>query len=220
MAVNTIGTWNLVKRAVADGARFLFASTSETYGEPLEHPQKETYRGNVSTTGPRAVYDEAKRFGETIVSAYVRKKNLDGRIARIFNTYGPRMRKNDGRVISNFVNQALKGEAITVYGDGTQTRSFCYVDDLVGGMIQAMFKGKSGEVFNLGNPEEYRMIDLAQKIKKMTESRSPIVHKDLPLDDPTRRCPDITKAKKMLGWTPTVSVEEGLKRTIAYYQKQ
>ncbi len=218
--VNSFGTYLLLKYVKANKAKFLFASTSEIYGDPKEHPQKETYWGNVNPNGVRACYDEAKRYGEMMTMLYVRKYGVDARIVRIFNTYGPRMRKNDGRVISNFVNQALKGEAITVYGDGTQTRSFCYVDDLVGGMIQAMFKGKSGEVFNLGNPEEYRMIDLAQKIKKMTESRSPIVHKDLPLDDPTRRCPDITKAKKMLGWTPTVSVEEGLKRTIAYYQKQ
>lgn len=217
--VNTVGTRGLLKVAKAHGAKFLFTSTSEVYGDPKEHPQKETYWGNVNPSGVRACYDESKRFGEMMTMLYVRTFGVDGRIARIFNTYGPRMRPTDGRVISNFVNQALKGEPITVYGDGSQTRSFCYISDMVSALIALMETDKtSGEVVNIGNPEEYAMIDLAKKIKKMTGASSEIIHTELPADDPTQRRPDITKAKTLLGWQPLVSADEGLKQTITYYK--
>jgi nucleoside-diphosphate-sugar epimerase len=217
--VNSVGTRALLKVAKVHGAKFLFTSTSEVYGDPKEHPQKETYWGNVNPNGLRACYDESKRFGEMMTMLYVRKYGVDARIARIFNTYGPKMRPDDGRVISNFVNQALKGEPITVYGDGKQTRSFCFVSDMVSGLISLMEKEQTkGEVVNLGNPEEYTMIDLATKVKTMTESASEIAHKDLPADDPTQRRPDISKAKKLLGWEPGVSVDAGLVQTIAYYK--
>lgn len=218
--VNSAGTRNLLKFAKAYQARFLFTSTSEVYGDPKEHPQKETYWGNVNPNGVRSCYDESKRFGEMMVMLYSRKYRLDARIVRIFNTYGPKMRKDDGRVISNFINQAIAGQPITVYGDGTQTRSFCYVADMVSGILKAMFIDASkGEVINLGNPEEYRMIDLATKIQFMTASSSKIVHTDLPQDDPVRRRPDITKAKKLLRWEPKISVEQGLEDTIKYYHE-
>jgi len=218
--VNTVGTRSLLKVAKAHGAKFLFTSTSEVYGDPKEHPQKETYWGNVNPNGLRACYDESKRFGEMMTMLYVRKYGVDARIARIFNTYGPKMRPDDGRVISNFVNQALKGEPITVYGDGKQTRSFCFVSDMVSGLISLMEKEQTkGEVVNLGNPEEYTMLDLATKIKTMTTSASEIVYKDLPADDPAQRRPDISKAKKLLGWQPNVSVDEGLKLTVEYYKQ-
>lgn len=217
--VNSVGTRNMLKVAKAYKAKFLFTSTSEIYGDPQEHPQKETYWGNVNPNGVRACYDESKRFGEMITMLYIRKRGVDGRIARIFNTYGPNMRKDDGRVISNFINQALKGKPITMYGDGKQTRSFCYVSDQVAGLMALMFGDKTtGEVVNIGNPEEYTMIDLANKIKKMTGSNSEIVYSDLPEDDPTQRRPDITKAQELLGWKPVVSVDEGLKKTIEYYK--
>ncbi len=217
--VNSTGTRNMLDLARQTGAKFLFASTSEVYGDPKEHPQKETYWGNVNPVGTRACYDESKRFGEMMTMLYIRRDGLDGRIIRIFNTYGPRMRPDDGRVISNFINQAIKKEPITVYGDGTQTRSFCYVSDLVEGIMGAMFTGDTrGEVINLGNPEEYRMIDLAKKIKDMTGTTSEVVFKQLPPDDPEVRRPDITKAKTLLLWQPKVSVTEGLRKTIAYYR--
>lgn len=220
MKVNTQGTWNMAELAVRRGAKFLFASSSEIYGEPQEHPQKETYRGNVSTTGPRAVYDEAKRFGETITSSFVRAKNLDGRIIRIFNTYGPRMAPDDGRAISEFIQKAAKNEPISIFGDGTQTRSFCYISDLVEGIIAAMQKGQKGEIYNLGNPEECKIIDLAQKVKEMTGSNSEIKSTEaLPQDDPTRRQPDITKARTELSWEPKITLSEGLPKTIEYYKK-
>lgn len=217
--VNSVGTRNALLAAKASSARFLFTSTSEVYGNPTEHPQKETYWGNVNPNGVRACYDESKRFGEMMTMLYVRNHGVDGRIARIFNTYGPRMRPDDGRVVSNFINQAISGSPITVYGDGKQTRSFCYVADMVEGLIRLMESDKTkGEVVNLGNPEEYTMIDLAQKVKAMTGSSAEIVHTDLPPDDPEKRRPDITKAKTLLGWEPKVSVDEGLKKTIAYYK--
>lgn len=217
--VNSVGTREALKVAKAHKAKFLFTSTSEVYGDPKEHPQKETYWGNVNPNGVRACYDESKRFGEMMTMLYVRKFGVDARIARVFNTYGPNMRPDDGRVISNFVNQALKGEPMTVYGDGKQTRSFCFVSDMVTGLIALMEQEQTkGEVVNLGNPEEYTMIDLATKVKTMTKSASEIAHKDLPADDPTQRKPDIAKAKKLLGWEPKVSVNAGLKLTIAYYQ--
>jgi len=217
--VNTVGTREALKVAKAHKAKFLFTSTSEVYGDPKEHPQKETYWGNVNPHGIRACYDEAKRFGEMMTMLYVRSHGVDARIVRIFNTYGPRMRPNDGRVISNFVNQALEGKPLTVYGDGSQTRSLCYISDMVSGLISLM-EGEhtSGEVVNIGNPEEYTMLELAQKIKTMMGAASEIIHMDLPLDDPMKRKPDITKAKALLGWEPKVSADEGLKKTIAYYR--
>ncbi|MEK7533182.1 MAG: UDP-glucuronic acid decarboxylase family protein [Patescibacteria group bacterium] len=217
--VNTVGTRALLKVAKAHGATFLFTSTSEVYGDPKEHPQKETYWGNVNPNGVRACYDESKRFGEMMTMLYMRTYGVDVRIARIFNTYGPRMRPTDGRVISNFVNQALKGEPITVYGDGKQTRSFCFISDMVEGLVSLMEKELTkGEVVNIGNPEEYTMIDLAHKVKKMMGATSEIVYTDLPLDDPMQRRPDISKAKKLLSWEPKVSVDQGLEKTIAYYK--
>lgn len=218
--VNSVGTMSVLELARKDGARFLFASTSEVYGDPREHPQKETYWGNVNPNGVRSCYDESKRFAEAIIMVYARKYDLDARIARIFNTYGPRMRKTDGRVVSNLINQAIEGRPLTVYGNGTQTRSFCFVTDLVDGLVKLMLKGNAKkEVVNLGNPEEYTVIDLANKIKTVTGSNSEIVFEKLPEDDPVQRRPDITKAKNLLGWQPKVSVEEGLKKTIEYYKK-
>lgn len=218
MSVNSVGTWGLCEEALARGAKFLFASTSEVYGNPLEHPQKEQYCGNVSTLGPRSVYDESKRFGETITSAFIRSKKLDARIVRIFNTYGPRMAA-DGRVVIEFVMAALQNKPFPVFGDGTQTRSFCYVSDLIDGIIAAMEKGAKGEVYNLGNPNEFTVLELAEAVKKLTGSASEISFAEkLPEDDPLRRCPDITKAKEKLGWEPKVSLEEGLKKLIVYLQ--
>ncbi len=218
MRVNTDGTWNLAELAVKTGAKLLFASTSEVYGDPKEHPQKESYRGNVSTTGPRAVYDEAKRFGETIISAYVRSKGLDGRIIRIFNTYGPKMALDDGRVVITFVQAALKNQPLPIFGKGTQTRSFCYVSDLVDGIIAAMEKGSKDEVYNIGNPNEFTVLELAEKVKALTNSSSQLEYHDLPQDDPMQRCPDITKAKTQLGWEPKIELEEGLNKLIASLQ--
>ena len=219
MKVDSIGTINTLGLAKAKKARYIFASTSEIYGDPQVHPQPETYWGNVNSIGPRSVYDEAKRFSEALTMAYYRKHNLDTRIVRIFNTYGPRMRMNDGRVVPNFITQALKNEPITVYGDGTQTRSFCYVDDLIGGIFKiSLAENLAGEVINLGNPEEYKIIDFAQIIKELTDSKSPIVFKPLPQDDPKQRKPDITLARGKLGWQPKVNLKEGLKRMIEYFR--
>ena len=219
MRVNTEGTWNMCEIALKHKAKLLFASTSEIYGDPQISPQGEDYRGNVSTIGPRAVYDESKRFGETIVSAYVRNKGLDGRITRIFNTYGPKMNPNEGRAVVNFIKQAIKNESITIYGDGSQTRSFCYVDDEVEGLIMAMEKGKSGEVYNIGNDDERTILEFAKIIKKLAGSKSQIIFEPLPEDDPVQRKPDITKAKKTLGWYPKIALEKGLLRTIQYFRK-
>lgn len=217
--VNSVGTRNLLRFARGYNAKFLFTSTSEIYGNPLEHPQKESYWGNVNPNGLRACYDESKRFGEMMTMLYVRSKGVDGRIVRIFNTYGVKMRKNDGRVISNFINQALESKPLTVYGKGTQTRSFCYVSDLVGGLMAIMFSGKTkGEVINLGNSEEFTVLELAKRIQKMTKTKSEIVFTDLPEDDPVMRKPDISKVKKLVGWKPVISLDEGLKKTIEYYQ--
>lgn len=214
MQVNSAGTQNMAHMAVHMGAKFLFASTSEVYGNPMEHPQKETYRGNVSTTGPRSVYDESKRFGETITAAFIRSKQLNGRIIRIFNTYGPQM-PDDGRVIMEFIKAAKDNNPFPVFGDGAQTRSFCYVDDLIEGIIAAMEKGRSGQVYNLGNPQECTILELAQIIKKLTNVKSDVKQADkLPEDDPLQRCPDITKAKKELEWEPKVKLEEGLEKLI------
>lgn len=218
MMVNTLGTLELLKFAEKNNAKFLFASTSEAYGDPLEHPQKEEYRGNVSTTGPRAVYDEAKRFGETITSYFWREKDVNARIVRIFNTYGPNMHKDDLRMIARFIMQALANEPITIFGDGSQTRSLCYVDDLIEGLSRLMFyENTRGEVVNLGNPEEHTVIEYAQIVKELTNSSSEIVHtEDLPKDDPLRRCPDITKAKNLLQWEPKVTLNDGLMKMIEY----
>jgi dTDP-glucose 4,6-dehydratase len=218
--VNAIGSVNMLKLAKANTARYLEASTSEVYGDPAQHPQKETYWGNVNPNGVRSCYDESKRFAEALTMVYVRKYGLDARIIRIFNTYGPRMRKDDGRVVSSFINQALEGKPLTVFGDGTQTRSFCYVSDLVSGILAVMLGDNlKGEVFNLGNPEEYSVKDLAQKILTLTGSVSHITFVALPEDDPVRRQPDITKIKTRLQWEPKVTVEEGLTHTIEFYKK-
>lgn len=215
MLVNTTGTWGLAELALKNGAKFLFASTSEVYGDPTEHPQKESYNGNVSTIGPRSVYDESKRFGETITTAFIREKKLDGRITRIFNTYGPRM-PDDGRVVGEFVKSALADSPINVFGDGSQTRSFCYVSDLVEGLILAMNQGSTkGEVFNLGNPDELTIKSLAEKIKQLLDSKSEIVTTgELPEDDPLTRQPDITKAQNLLHWQPKIDLDTGLRKLL------
>lgn len=219
MMVNTIGTWNMCELALKYKARLLFASTSEVYGDPEISPQDEKYRGNVSTTGPRAVYDESKRFGETIVSAFVREKDLDGRITRIFNTYGPKMNPQEGRAVVNFINQAIRNEPITIYGSGQQTRSFCYINDQMEGQVLAMAKGKPGEIFNIGNPDEKTILEFAKLIKKLTKSKSIIIFSQkLPQDDPAQRKPDISKAKTKLGWDPKVKIDVGLLNTISYFK--
>ncbi len=218
MRVNTMGTMKLAEAATKLGAKFLFASTSEVYGDPLEHPQKESYRGNVSTIGPRAVYDEAKRFGETIVSAFVRERGLDGKIVRIFNTYGPRL-ADDGRVVSEFVKAGLLGNNFPIFGDGKQTRAFCYVSDLIDGLVKVMNQGKSGEPYNLGNPNEFTIVELAEQVKVLIDSTSQVEFVEkLPTDDPLQRRPDITKAKVELDWEPKVSLEEGLKLFIEWFK--
>jgi dTDP-glucose 4,6-dehydratase/UDP-glucuronate decarboxylase len=217
---NSAGTVNLLNLARRNGAKFLFASTSEIYGNPLEHPQKESYWGNVNPVGIRSCYDESKRFGETLTMISNRQFGTDIRIIRIFNTYGPRMRPTDGRVVSNFINQAISGNPVTVYGKGLQTRSFCYVSDMVSGIAKAMFTENSkGEIFNLGNPEEKTVNDLANLVIKLSGSPAGIVYKDLPDDDPERRRPDISKSGKILGWEPQVNLDAGITKTIAYYRK-
>lgn len=210
---NVIGTLNMLGLAKRVKARFLLASTSEVYGDPQVHPQSEDYRGNVNCTGPRACYDEGKRMAETLAFDYHRGHDVDIRIARIFNTYGPRMLENDGRVVSNFVVQALRGEPLTIYGEGSQTRSFCYVSDLVEGLIRLMNGDKIGPI-NIGNPEEYTILQLAQIIQGMINPDAELVFKPLPEDDPIKRKPDITKAKTWLGWEPSIPLHEGLKMTI------
>ena len=217
---NVIGTINMLGVAKRTHARFLLASTSEIYGDPLEHPQVESYWGNVNPIGPRSCYDEGKRVAETLTINYREQGGVDTRIVRIFNTFGPRMLFNDGRVVSNFILQALKGDDITVYGEGLQTRSFCYVDDLVSGIVATMNRdGFSGPV-NLGNPNEMTIVDLAKKVIALTSSSSKIVQRPLPKDDPTRRQPDISFAKSELGWTPKVDLETGLKKTIADFDER
>jgi UDP-glucuronate decarboxylase len=217
---NVMGTINTLGMAKRLNAKILQASTSEVYGDPDVHPQKEGYWGRVNPIGPRSCYDEGKRAAECLMMDYHRQNNVKVKIARIFNTYGPRMALNDGRVVSNFVVQALKGEDITVYGDGSQTRSFCYVDDMVDGLIMMMESDDSfiGPV-NLGNPHEFRIMDLAKTVISMTGNRSKIVHRPLPQDDPMQRNPDISLATKTLGWQPKVNLEKGLERTIAYFRK-
>ena len=219
LKVGALGTHKALGLAKAKGARFLLASTSEVYGDPLEHPQKESYWGNVNPIGPRGVYDEAKRFAEAMTMAYHRYHGVDTRIARIFNTFGPRMRLDDGRVIPNFIGQALRGEPLTVYGNGTQTRSFCYIDDLVEGIYRLLFS-EEAEPVNLGNPDEMRIIDLAHLINEMTGNKAGITFKPLPPDDPRLRRPDITKARRILHWEPLIPLEEGLRRTIEWFKNQ
>jgi UDP-glucuronate decarboxylase len=198
-------------------ARILLSSTSEVYGDPVQHPQSEEYRGNVNCTGPRSCYDEGKRCAETLMFDYHRQNKVDIRVVRIFNTYGPRMARNDGRVISNFIMQALQGKDITIYGSGTQTRSFCYVSDMVDGMIRMMNQDHIGPV-NLGNPDEFTIMELAEKVIDITRSKSKMVFDRLPEDDPMQRRPDVSLAKKRLGWAPTVRLDEGLRRTVGYFR--
>jgi dTDP-glucose 4,6-dehydratase len=217
LKVGALGTHNTLGLAMAKGARFMLASTSEVYGDPLVHPQPETYWGHVNPVGPRGVYDEAKRFAEALTMAYHRAHGLDTRIVRIFNTYGPRMRPSDGRVVSNLIVQALRGEPMTLYGDGSQTRSFCYVDDLVDGILR-LFERGTAEPVNIGNPAEFTVRRLAEVILELTGSPSRIELRPLPVDDPKQRCPDITRARALLGWEPQVALADGLRRTIESFR--
>jgi dTDP-glucose 4,6-dehydratase len=219
LKVGTIGTHHMLGLALAKGARFLLASTSEVYGDPLVHPQPETYWGNVNPIGPRGCYDEAKRCAEAFAMAYHHAHGLDIRIVRIFNTYGPGMRLNDGRVVPNFLGQALRGEPLTVYGDGSQTRSFTYVDDLVAGMLAVLDNGDDHLPFNIGNPVETTVLEFARRIIDLTGSKSEIEFRPLPADDPKQRCPDIGRARSVLGWEPTVQLDEGLTRTVEYFRE-
>jgi len=218
--VNSTGTKNLLDVTLGGPTKFLLASTSEVYGDPLVHPQKENYWGNVNTVGPRSCYDESKRLAETLTTIYHQEFGCDVTIVRIFNTYGPRMKKDDGRVVSNFICQAIQNLPLTVYGDGKQTRSLCYIDDLIEGIIKVMFsKTTSGEVFNLGNPHEVTIGELATLIKQFTHSKSEITYYPLPQDDPKQRNPDIQKIQKRLSWSPKVSLEKGLTQTIQWFQE-
>jgi dTDP-glucose 4,6-dehydratase len=217
LEVGSIGTERMLELAREKGARFLLTSTSECYGDPLEHPQVESYWGNVNPVGPRSCYDESKRFAEAITMAYHRQYRLRSNIVRIFNTYGPRMKLDDGRVVPAFLDQALRGEPITVFGDGSQTRSFCYVSDLVEGIHRLMLSDERYPV-NIGNPNEMTILEFARHIQRLTASRSGIMFQPLPQDDPRQRRPDISKARELLGWEPVVSLDEGLKETIAYFQ--
>jgi dTDP-glucose 4,6-dehydratase len=217
LKVGALGTHKALGLAKAKGARFVLASTSEVYGDPLEHPQKESYWGNVNPVGPRGVYDEAKRFAEAMTMAYHRYHGVDTKIVRIFNTYGPRMRLNDGRAVPAFMSQALRNEDVTVFGDGTQTRSFTYISDLVDGIIRLMLSSENDPI-NIGNPRETTIEEIARTIIKMTGAKSPIVYKPLPTDDPKIRQPDITRARTLLQWEPKVTLEEGLVKTIEYFR--
>ena len=223
LKVGALGTHNALGLAMAKGAKFFLASTSEVYGDPLEHSQRESYWGNVNPIGPRGVYDESKRFAEALVMAYHRYHGVDTRIARIFNTYGPRMRADDGRVVPNFINQALRGEPLTVYGEGRQTRSFCYVNDLVDGFVR-LLASDCNEPVNLGNPRELTILEFAHKVKEIMGSDSEIIFvqpkDERTKDDPQVRCPDITRARELLGWSAQVTLEDGLRRTAAYFSRQ
>ncbi len=221
LRVNSEGTFNILQIARQNGSKFLLASTSEVYGNPHVHPQKETYYGNVNTVGTRSCYDEAKRFAESLTMEFFRKFKLPIRIVRIFNTYGPRMQPDDGRVVSNFINQVLSDKPLTIYGDGSQTRSFCYVSDMVEGLLIAGQKeGLDGEVINMGNPDEKTIREIGEYILKLTRSKSHLINvKDKEIDDPDRRKPDITKAKRLLKWQPQVPLSEGLVRTVTYFKK-
>lgn len=219
--INSRGTHNVLELARRHGAKYLITSTSEAYGDPEVHPQTEEYRGNVSTTGPRACYDEGKRFGEAITSVYVNEYGLDGRIVRIFNTYGPRMNPEDGRSVPNFISQSLRGRPLTVYGEGKQTRSYCYVSDMVAGLMAVMAAPADkarGVIFNVGNPDEREILAFAEIIRDLCGSRSEIEYRPALQDDPARRCPDITRIKTTLGWEPKVGLEEGLKKTIGWFR--
>lgn len=217
--VGSVGVENTLQIAEKYGAGFLHASTSECYGDPLEHPQKESYWGNVNPVGPRSVYDESKRFGEAMVMAYHRSRGVNSRMVRIFNTYGPRLHPGDGRVISNFIMQALRGEPLTIYGDGSQTRSFCYVDDLIEGIMR-LSRSQEHLPVNLGNPEEYTILECANTVLEVTGSKSERTYVELPVDDPSRRRPDITKARTLLGWEPRVGLNEGLKRSLDFFKSK
>src|SRR6202030_4270641 len=218
LKVGSLGTFHALDLARKYGAKYLVSSTSECYGDPLEHPQKETYWGNVNTVGPRSVYDEAKRFTESVTMAYHRYHNVDTRIARIFNTYGPRMQLNDGRVVPNFMKQALRGEPLTVYGEGNQTRSFCYVSDEIDGFLR-LSKSDEHLPVNIGNPKEFTILECAQMVLQVTGSKSQIRYEPLPQDDPKQRCPDITKARQELEWEPKIDLETGLRRSLDYFKK-
>jgi dTDP-glucose 4,6-dehydratase len=217
LKVGSLGTFNALELAKKYAARYFLASTSECYGDPLEHPQKETYWGHVNPIGPRSVYDEAKRFAEAATVAYRRYHNVDTHIVRIFNTYGPRMQLNDGRVVPNFMKQALRGEDLTVYGDGKQTRSFCYVSDEIDGIMRLAKSSEPGPV-NIGNPGEFTILECAQKVIAMTGSKSKIRYEPLPQDDPKQRCPDISKARRLLDWEPKIDLEAGLKMSLQYFR--
>jgi dTDP-glucose 4,6-dehydratase len=219
LLAGSAGTHNALDVALAKDARFLLASSSEVYGDPLVHPQHEDYRGNVSTTGTRSVYDEAKRYAEAVTTAYLRHRGLHARIARIFNTHGPRTRPGDGRVVPNFISQAISGKPLTVYGDGTQTRSLQYVDDLVDGVLRLM-RSEENRPVNIGNPVEHTVREIAEMVIELSGSPSEIVHRPLPGDDPKRRCPDTTRARESLGWEPRTPVREGLERTLAWFARQ
>ena len=219
LEVGSRGTQHTLELARATGARYLLASTSEVYGDPLVHPQPESYWGNVNPVGPRSVYDEAKRFAEAIATAYERAHGLDVRIARIFNTYGPGMARDDGRAVSNFIAQALEERPLSVYGDGSQTRSFCYLDDEVRGLLALLESNQRGPV-NLGNPAEVTVLDLAELVLEVTGSRSSIAFDPLPIDDPVRRCPDISLAERVLGWRPEVELRQGLATTVEWYRRK
>ena len=216
LRVGSAGTFNALELARKYSAKYLISSTSECYGDPLEHPQKETYWGNVNPIGPRSVYDESKRFSEAVTVAYRRYHKVETQIVRIFNTYGPRMQLNDGRVVPNFMKQALRGEDLTVYGDGKQTRSFCYVSDEIDGFIRMAKSSEAGPV-NIGNPHEFTILECAQRVLAVTGSKSRITFEPLPQDDPKQRCPDISKARRLLGWEPKVQLEEGLKLSLEYF---
>jgi len=218
LKVGSLGTFHALDIARKYGAKYLVSSTSECYGDPLEHPQKETYWGNVNPIGPRSVYDEAKRFTEAVTMAYRRYHQVDTRIARIFNTYGPRMQVNDGRVVPNFMKQALRGEDLTVYGDGSQTRSFCYVSDEIDGFLRLSKAEEHGPV-NIGNPTEFTILECARRVLAVTGSKSKIRYEALPQDDPKQRCPDITKARSLLGWEPKVDLETGLRLSLDYFRQ-
>jgi nucleoside-diphosphate-sugar epimerase len=219
LRVNSVGTLNLLELARATGAAFLYTSTSEAYGDPQVHPQPETYWGNVNPNGPRACYDESKRFGEAATLEYQRSYGVDARVVRIFNTYGPHSRPDDGRIVPNFIMQALTGQPLTIYGDGTQTRSFCYVSDIVTGLQAALERpDTTGEVFNLGNPDEYTILEFARVITDLLHSTSGIQYCSLPVDDPTRRRPDISKARSVLGWEPRVDLSQGIDSTAAWFR--
>jgi len=219
LRVGSVGVENTLKIAEKYGACYLHASTSECYGDPLEHPQRESYWGNVNPVGPRSVYDESKRFAEALVMAYHRSRGVNTHLVRIFNTYGPRLHPSDGRVISNFIMQALKGEALTIYGDGNQTRSFCYVDDLIEGIVRLARSDEHMPV-NIGNPVEFTILECAQAVLEVTGSKSELCFEDLPIDDPTRRQPDITKARNLLGWEPQITLRQGLERALPFFKEK